>query len=130
MQNINLSQESYVDYVASLYFKALGVENLKITTKPIETKAGEKIMLMHISGVQTSTGIVVNTDLFPRNAATEDDLNAMPKSVNDIVFRIGYWPRITAEGEHVLEPGKPKWISYFNGTKEVLLSGDKREFEE
>lgn len=130
MANINLSQNSYVDYVASLYFAAMNVKDLAFTPKVV--KVGEKeTVLVHISGVQANTGIVVNVDLWPRNEATAEDIAALPKSIDDIRFRIGYWPEINTDtGEQVLRQGTPKWLSYVTGGKTVLLSGDKREFGE
>lgn len=129
MANINLSQKSYVDYVASLYFKAMNVVNLTITPKTVKV-GDEDVVLAHLSGVQTSSGVVVNIDLWPRNNATEEDLKSLPKSFDDIIFRIGYWPEINENGDTVLRQGAPKWISYTYGGKETRLSGEKREFED
>ena len=129
MANINLSQNSYVDYVASMFFNALGVKNVEFTPKVVDVD-GEKTILIHVSGVQASSGVIVNVDLWPRNKATEEDVAALPKSISDMTFRIGYWPSINENGEHTLREGTPKWLAYFNGEKKVLLSGDKREFGE
>lgn len=128
MANINLSQKSYVDYVASLYFKAMNVVNLTITPKTVKV-GDEDVVLAHLSGVQTSSGVVVNIDLWPRNNATEEDLKSLPKSFDDIIFRVGYWPKVDENGESSLEPGAPKWISYTYAGKETRLSGEKRERE-
>ena len=127
--NINLSQQSYVDYVASMYFKACNVTDVKFTPKTVAVN-GEDTVLFHIEGTQTSTGVRVNLDIWPRNHATDSDLKALPKSVNDIVFRVGYWPEIDENGEKVLRAGAPKWVSYFSGDKEIAFEGDKREFGE
>ena len=130
MANINLSQNTYVDYVASLYFNACGVKDVKFAPKVVKVNDRD-VILIHISGVQTTTGIVVNVDLWPRNEATAEDVAALPKSIDDIQFRIGYWPEIDAEtGEQKLRQGTPKWTTYRNGSKEVELSGGKREFGE
>ena len=130
MANINLSSNTYVDYVASMYFKAMNVVNVNFTPKIVEV-GGEQVPIVHIDGVQTSTGIKVNVDLFPRNHASDEDLAAMPKSLDDIEFRIGYWPEIDGEtGEQTLRQGTPKWTAYYHGGKVVKLSGEKREFGE
>lgn len=129
MANINLSQKSYVDYVASLYFNALNVRDLEFTPKVVKV-GDEDVILIHISGVQVSTGIKVNVDLWPRNKASKEDIEALPKSITDIEFRIGYWPSIDENGEQTLQQGTPKWTLYRNGEKKVVLSGDKREFEQ
>lgn len=130
MANINLSQKSYVDYIASLYFHACGVQDVKFAPKVVKA-AGKDVVLIHITGVQTTTGIVVNVDLWPRNEATADDITALPKSIDDITFRIGYWPEINSEtGEQQLRQGTPKWLNYRVGKDEITLSGEKREFGE
>lgn len=130
MANINLSQNNYIDYVASMYFKALGVVNVKFSPKTVKV-GDEDVVLVHIEGVQTSTGIKVNVDLWPRNHATAEDVAALPKSIDDIEFRIGYWLEVDGEtGEKTPRQGTPKWTSYTTGGKTVTLSGDKREFGE
>lgn len=129
MANINLSQVNYVDYVASLYLNACNVADVKFTPKVVPMN-GEDVMLVHVEGVQRSTGIIVNFDMFPRNGATEEDLKNLPKTLDDVHFRVGYWPEIDAEtGETKLREGKPKWIAYISGGKKVVLSGDKREYQ-
>ena len=129
MANINLSQNNFVDYVASLYFKALGVVDVKFIPKVVEV-GGEQTPLIHIEGVQTTSGVKVNVDLWPRNHATADDIKNMPKVLDDIEFRIGYWPAIDENGESILRQGTPKWTCYRTGDKTVSLSGEKREFGE
>lgn len=129
MANINLSQNNFVDYVASLYFKALGVVNTTFTPKVVKV-ADEDVVLIHIEGVQTSTGVKVNVDLWPRNHASAEDVAALPKRLDDIEFRIGYWPAIDENGEQVLRQGTPKWTNYTTGSNVVSLSGEKREFGE
>lgn len=128
MANINLSNDSYVDYVASMYLKACGCVDVKFETKTVAV-GNEQVPLIHVSGVQVSSGVVVNFDIWPRNNATADDLEAMPKSLDDIKFRIGYYASIDEKGEHQLRQGQPKWLSYRIGDKEFFLSGEKREFQ-
>ena len=129
MANINLSQVSYVDYVASLYLAACKVTDVKFSKKLV--KVGEEdVALVHVEGTQLSTGIIVNFDLWPRNNGTENDLKAMPEKLDDIHFRIGYWPEVDAEtGETRLREGKPKWIAYISGGKKVVFEGEKREYQ-
>lgn len=129
MANVNLSQVSYVDYVGSLFFNALNVEGVKFTPKQVSV-GDEEVILVHVEGVQRSTGVIVNFDMWPRNNATEDDLKALPTSLDDIHFRIGYYPAIDAEGKQTLREGKPKWIAYIKGGKTVVFDGGKREFGE
>lgn len=129
MKNINLAQNNYVDYVASMYFNALGVKDVEFSTKVVNV-SGEETPLIHISGVQVSTGIKVNVDLFPRDHATEEDIKSLPKHIDDIEFRIGFWPAIDENGEQTLQQGTPKWTLYRTGDKKVKLSGEKREFGE
>ena len=128
MANINLSQNNYVDYVASMYFNALGVKDVRFTPKTVKV-GDEDVILIHISGVQVSTGVKVNVDLWPRNAATAEDVKKLPKTIDDIEFRIGFWATIDENGDQALRQGTPKWTMYRTGDKETVLSGDKREFE-
>lgn len=153
MANINLSQKTYVDYVASLYFKAAKIDNLTLTPKVVTEENGTKTILIHVAGTQVTTGIRVNVDLWPRNNATEEDLNAMFKrlthiekdadgkekevfdgygapaiSLSDLVFRVGYWPVVDENGDKTLAEGTPKWVSFFVGTEEKTLGGNQRVF--
>lgn len=128
MTNINLSQKTYTDYVASLYFKACGCTDIKFTPKVVKVN-DKDVILIHVSGVQMNTGIVVNVDLWPRDNATEADIKALPKSVDDIQFRIGFWPEFNEDGSQVLRAGAPKWTAYSYGSDSRTLSGDKREYE-
>ena len=129
MANINLSQVNYVDYVASLYLNACNVSDVKFTPKTV--KVGEEdVVLVHVEGVQRSTGIIVNFDMWPRNNASEKDLESLPKTLDDVHFRVGYWPEIDAEtGETKLREGKPKWIAYISGGKKVVFEGEKRVYQ-
>lgn len=127
MKNINLSQENYVDYVGNYAFNAMNVKNMEYTPKVVEVD-GKKVVLIHVSGVQVSSGVLVNTDLWPRYDATEEDIKNLPEQITDIVFRVGYHPEIDADGNTVLREGAPKWIAYYNGTTKKTLSGEKREF--
>lgn len=130
MANINLSQKTYVDYIASLYFKACGVQDVKFTPKVVKV-GDEDVILIHIEGVQMTTGVVVNVDLWPRNHASAEDIAALNgRSLDDIKFRVGYWPSVDENGERSLKEGTPKWVSFFNGTKEITLSGERRKFDE
>lgn len=129
MANINLSKDNYQDKKASMYFKALNVVDLELKPKVVKVK-DEDVVLLHIDGVQTTTGTVLNIDMWPRNNATEEDLKSLPKSFDDIIFRIGYWPEINENGETVLRQGAPKWVSYDKGNdKRVEFVGGKREYE-
>jgi hypothetical protein len=170
MANINLSQNSFVDYVASMYFKAMNVSDVEFTPKVVKV-GDEDVVLVHISGVQTSSGIKVNVDLWPRNHASAEDSRGLfpeyhakgepvldeegkPKvdenkkpvvygamtsaelaglkcnKPSDIEFRIGYWPAVDENGEQTLRQGTPKWTVLKNGSKNITLSGEKREFGE
>ena len=130
MANINLAQNSYVDYDASLYFKASKVDNLAFTPKVVKEKDGTQTILIHVSGTQLTSGVRVNVDLWPRRNATPEDIEKFTnlKSLSNIVFRIGYWPVVDENGEKKLAAGTPKWVSYFDGTTEKFLNGKDRVY--
>jgi len=127
--NINLNQASYVDYNAANYFKAANVTNIRFTPKVVKV-GDEDTVLIHVDGEQTSSGICVNLDIWPRNHATAEDIKAMPKTLDNIYFRVGFWPEVDENGEKTLRTGSPKWVEYVHGTERVSLTGDKREFGE
>lgn len=125
MENIRLSQENYTDYSAIRYFEAMGVEKLGMTLKTITVKdTGEIIPLVHLTGIQKCSGVILNVDIWPRNSATKEDLDKLPKSVNEMYFRIGV---ATVNGVDIIS--QPKWLVLNPGdTAEFKLSGEKREY--
>ena len=139
MQNINLSQESYVSYDGVYFMNACNVVNPKFTLKlaPKTENNPTAAVLVHVSGTQKTSGVIVDFDMWPRDNATEEDLKALfdengtPKaSLDNIEFRIGYWPEIDAEGNKVLREGKPKWYALSIGGSPKKLHGEKRQFVE
>jgi hypothetical protein len=76
MTNINLAHDNYSDYVASEFFAALNVENLTLTPKyaPQTDKNPVPAILVHVSGMQRGTGLLVNFDMWPRYDFEEEDL--------------------------------------------------------
>lgn len=135
MANINFNQDQYVDYSLQGYLKLLGVKNLNISSRTVNV-GDEKVPLIHIEGYQEENARFINIDMWPRNAATEEDLAKLPEKFGDIKFRIGYYVNTDTEtGERTVREGKPKWIGYTLPGKSLLeqtitLSGDKREFAE
>lgn len=130
MDNISLTQKNYVDFVASLNFASMKVSGLQITVKTPEVD-GKKTPILNFKGTQLTTGIIVNKDMFPRNEATEEDLANLPETVDDAIFRIGFYQYTDLDtGEQMLRQGEPKWIAYVKDGKTVNLSGDKRAYKE
>ena len=139
MTNINLSQENYTDYVGSKFFASLGVNDVAFTPKyaPATDRNPVPAILVHVSGVQEGTGVLVNFDMWPRYEFEDEDLekfftkegdNYVPKgNLADIHFRIGYWVETDGK-EKVVREGKPKWLAYVSNGKVCRLSGEAREF--
>ena len=127
--NLRLSQSSYTDYDAALYFKACQIKNVKFTPKIVEVD-GVKVILMHVKGTQTTTGVKVNLYMWPRDNATEAEVAKFEKisSLTDIEFRVGYFSEMNSNGEISLRQGLPKWTAYNTGDDFKSLSGGKREF--
>ena len=123
---MKISNESYVDYAGVLAFRAMGIVDPKFTVK--EVKVGEEtVPLVHVSGVQASSGVIVNLDLWPRNHATADDLASLKSGIAaDITFRIGYRPEVDDNGNVFMKPGSPKWLTANVGGTDISLSGNKR----
>ena len=130
MANIALSNDNYVDYVASLYLHACQVEDVKFSLKKLEKEGFKDVVLVHVDGVQRSTGTIVNIDLWPRNLATEDDLKTLPEHLDDIHFRVGYHTYTDLDtGEKVTVEGKPKWVALIVDGKKTVFTGEKREYQ-
>ena len=127
--NLRLSQSSYTDYDAALYFNACQIKDVKFTPKVVEVD-GVKVILMHVEGTQISTGVKVNLDMWPRDNATEEEAAKFEKisSVDNVEFRVGYYPEVDSNGEAHLRQGLPKWTKYNTGKAFKSLSGGKREF--
>ena len=131
MADIRLSQESYTDYSAVRYFAALGVENLKMEVKQVTIeKTGEIVPLIHLSGVQNSTGVILNFDMWPRNEMAGKDFENLPKTISELHFRLGrravYNP--TTQQDEIIESA-PKWLVLNPDSENAFKpSGEKREF--
>ena len=129
-----MSRPTHDDYRASMFFRSLNVADVKFTTVVRELKtetATERVPLINVSGVQTSTGLLVDFDIWPRNHATAEDLAKLPKNVNDFAFRIGYAEILDEDGNKNTVASKPKFLGYYdqNGNL-VTLSGEKRVYGE
>lgn len=123
-----MTSESYVDYAGVLAFRALGVDEPKFETKIVKVD-GVDVPLIHISGVQKNSGIIVNLDIWPRNNATAEDFKKLNGAIADITFRVGYWPSVNENGEVTMRPGAPKWLSANIGGTDVKLSGEQRKYQ-
>ena len=132
---VRMSQDNFEDFRGSLYFRAFRAEDLEFTIKQITLQDGTVLPIVHVGGVQATTGLHINFDMFPRNNATAEDLKALPTGtvLDDVDFRIGYWieknfNEETGKVEKVITQGAPKWISVFVGNKKVVLSGEQRKY--
>ena len=137
--------------------QALKVIDFKTTLKRIVKKDGEVIPLIHLEGVQATTGLYVDKDLWPRCVATDEDLEKLFEEISheeeqtndagetvkvkvidgykpkvrpsDIRFRVGYFKTVTEDGEILWKEGQPRWLGLFVGDNFIELSGGKREYD-
>lgn len=115
MENVNFKRnEMYQDFNAALYFKARGFEAMSFYPKVVVVE-DEKVLLIHIR-VTAPDGEIYESDIWPRNKATAEDLNI--DIVTNFEFRVGYWPD-PETGE--VQAGAPKHL---------LCTGEKREYRE
>ncbi len=115
MENLNFKQnERYQDYDARLYFDACGFVNTTFSTKTVKVD-DEDCILVHIRATATD-GRIVETDLWPRNEATAEDLAMVGQPLDNFEFRAGFF---TDE-----KTGEVTTGAY----KHLLCHGDKREF--
>lgn len=131
MANVTISRDNFDDYRASMFFRALNVADAKFTRRVVTLKkSGEQVPLLHIEGVQTSTGLIVNFDIWPRNHATAEDIEKKPNIIGDFVFRIGHYETLDENGEKTTIDSQPKMLGYYVGNDFVQLSGEKRVYGE
>lgn len=135
LTEINLGHENYEDFRGSLYFRAFRIEDLEFTVKHVTLKDNSVVPLVHVSGVQVTTGKKVDFDMWPRNNATSDDLVKLPDGakLTDIDFRVGYWiektfNEETGAMEKKIVQGAPKWIAASVGGAMFGLSGEQRKY--
>lgn len=143
VNNVTLSNENYDDFVGSLYYKALGVQNLKFSPKVVKATAENKLdrdtVMVHIEGLMPEVygadgslvagGLLVNTDMWPRDDAKAEEIKALPTFFDDIIIRVGYWPDALekdAKGNPVLKAYPPKFVGYISGGKRYEFSGGNR----
>lgn len=129
---MNLAQESFQDYRLKLNMEnELSVTDLKLEPKKVTLKTGEERLLLHISGTQVSTGLIVNMDIWPRNEMSDEQMAEVLKSnITDAIVRIGVWTEIDNDLKPVMRVGKPKWLTLFSGADEIVPDGEKIEFVE
>ena len=130
MENVKRFKDNYVDYAASLFFKALNVPNPKFDTREVKVD-GVRVALVHISGISQEDGSIVDMDLWPNKCQTLADLEVLPKHPQDIIFRIGYWIEVDPiTKEKKMRKGQPTFVKYWNGEEYVGFSGSKPVYDE
>ena len=139
---IRVNQENYVDYYGGEFGMLNGWKNVHFQPKIVE-KDGEKVVLMHLDGINTNDASRLNVDFWPKRSATEDDIKALPTEFEDIIFRIGCHIEETMQDVADPETGEitrkkvvtrkfsePKFASYFVEGKEVQFHGKRSEWDE
>jgi hypothetical protein len=139
---IRTNQENYVDYSAAEVARLAGWKKLTLTPKIVEYD-GEKVVLMHLGGVDSANGSILNVDFWPKRSATAEDLAKLPVQFEDITYRIGI--HTEKHFEDVVDPetgetkrkkvvtkhySQPKFVSYFVDGKEVKFTGKRSVFDE
>lgn len=115
MANVQFKKnERYQDYDAQLYFQACGFVNTSFSTKTAKVN-DEACVLIQIRATAPD-GRIVETDFWPRNEATAEDLTMVGKPIENFEFRVGFY---TDEETGEVTSGAPKHL---------LCHGDKREF--
>lgn len=136
------SQENFTDYLASEVARLAGWKNLSLTPKTVDYD-GEKVVLMHLDGINAADGSRLNVDFWPKRSATAEDLAKLPVQFEDIYYRIGV--HTEEHFEDVADPetgevkrkkvvtrhfSQPKFISYLVDGKEVKFTGKRSVYDE
>ena len=129
------TQDNYVDFYAQHVFTLLNTANVTFTFKKV-TVDGAIVPLIHIDGKNLNDGSRINIDFWPYRNATKSDLEKLPTSVVDFVYRIGYATVVevdteTGETKKVTKTSNPKVIGYYDKEgKLVEFSGKKHVYDE
>lgn len=129
------TQDNYVDFYAQHFFSLLGTADVKFTFKKV-TVDGATVPLIHIDGKNLNDASRINIDFWPYRNATKSDLEKLPASCVDFVYRIGYATVIeadTATGElkQVTKTSNPKVIGYYDKDGNLVeFSGKKHVYDE
>lgn len=97
---IKTHHDNYTDFVASEFFALMKAKEVRFTPRIVDYR-GEKVVLVHLSGVMPDAS-VLDVDYWPRYSATADDIKALPVQFTDFVFRIGQRP--VKETVEVVDP--------------------------
>lgn len=139
---IRTNQENYVDYSAAEVARLAGWKKLTLTPKIVEYD-GEKVVLMHLGGIDSANGSILNVDFWPKRSATAEDLAKLPVQFEDITYRIGI--HTEEHFENVVDPetgeekrkkvvtkhySQPKFVSYSVDGKDVFFTGKRSVFDE
>lgn len=142
---MKLHKDNRQDFDANFFFGANGIINCVyafVLRKLQKNGITELVPVLTVKGVQPETGLIVETDIWPRDHATAEDLKALPASgkVQNFWFRIGTAlvdkldsnnrPVLDEKGNVVKVPvdSAPKLLGYFNQYGNfVTFKGGKRE---
>lgn len=114
MENVNFKRnEMYQDYDAALFFQQDFV-NANYSKKLVKVN-DEPVILVHVRATRND-GLIVETDIWPRNEATKEDIAAINTPLTDFEFRIGYYADPETGEVHTGAP------------KHLLCHGEKREY--
>ena len=114
MENVNFKRnEMYQDFDAALFFQQDFV-NANYSKKLVKVN-DEPVILVHVRATRND-GLIVETDIWPRNEATEEDIAAINTPLTDFEFRIGYYADPETGEVHTGAP------------KHLLCHGEKREY--
>ena len=142
MEQIKTHSNNFTDYRGVKFFDLLKAENVEFTPR-IVTYRGEKVVLLHISGVMPDASLI-DVDYWPRYSATEEDIKALPVKFKDIIFRVG---KHTEERmEDIVDPdtgevsrkkievticSAPRFRSWFDDKgKEIRFNGKRSVYDE
>jgi hypothetical protein len=117
----------YKDYLASIYFSAVGVSNLQFTPTVVSLPDGHKCVVMNVHGTLMQKKKDIHLVIWPFFKATETDFKLLPIYVNDIILRFQVQDRYIEEGVESVYYSPPTWLSYMadNGKMDLSFSGDR-----
>ena len=127
MKEFNLKSDFGATYDAKAFFTFYGWKGAELTTKTVTMKNGAKVGVVVLTAKNDANGERLTMTMWPNKCQTTDDLEALPKTLEDAIIRFGVYKDEETGG--VYEAGEPKVVGYIVGGKDVVWHGSKPRWD-
>ncbi len=127
MKELNLKSDFGATYDAKAFFAFYGWTNVSFNTKSVTMANRAKVGLVVVTAKNAANGERLTLTLWPNKCQTEDDLKALPNTLEDIIIRFGVYK--DDETGEIYEAGEPKVLGYIVDGKDVVWHGRRPEWD-